>query len=374
MIAVALISATAMSTTPPNRVQSDFRAWVERYVNPKATDALFSFNYAGIHATELLPTWKVQARSARMDSRRDRVVITRTDPATGLEVRLVAVVYRDFPAVEWTVYLKNTGTRDTPIIDDLQAIDASFSRAGSDEFVLHHNVGSPADGSDYRPLETPMGPGATTRISAAGGRPTNSDMSYFNIATGDRGTIVVVGWPGQWAATFVREGADKLHVRAGQEQTHFKLHPGEEVRTPLIVLLNWSGDWIGGQNQWRRWMMAYGMPKPGGHLPQPIMPASSSRAYREMIGANEANQIMNIDRYIEERLPIDYWWMDAGWYVQKEGWPQVGTWEVDPIRFPRGLKPISDHAHAHHIKTLVWFEPERVLPARGSPITILSGC
>ncbi len=81
-----------------------------------------------------------------------------------------------------------------------------------------------------------------------------------------------------------------------------------------------------------------------------------------MIGANEANQIMHIDRYLEERLKLDYWWMDAGWYIQKQGWPQVGTWEIDPQRFPSGFRPISDHAHAHGVKTLVWFEPERVAP------------
>ena len=34
--------------------------------------------------------------------------------------------------------------------------------------------------------------------------------------------------------------------------------------------------------------------------------------------------------------------------------------EVDPARFPRGLKPISDHAHERGIEILVWFEPERV--------------
>ena len=61
-------------------------------------------------------------------------------------------------------------------------------------------------------------------------------------------------------------------------------------------------------------------------------------------------------------LKLDYWWMDAGWYIQQQGWPQVGTWEVDPKRFPRGLRPISDHAHAKGVKTLVWFEPERVMP------------
>ena len=38
--------------------------------------------------------------------------------------------------------------------------------------------------------------------------------------------------------------------------------------------------------------------------------------------------------------------MDAGWYWNKTGWPNTGTWEVDTNRFPGGLRPISDHAHA----------------------------
>ena len=33
-----------------------------------------------------------------------------------------------------------------------------------------------------------------------------------------------------------------------------------------------------------------------------------------MCNANEENQNYFIDRYIQERVPIDYWWMDAGWY------------------------------------------------------------
>jgi alpha-galactosidase len=107
-------------------------------------------------------------------------------------------------------------------------------------------------------------------------------------------------------------------------------------------------------------MMAHSMPKPGGKLPPPQFVAASSRAYNEMIDANTENQIMFINRFLEEGLKLDYWWMDAGWYIQQKGWPQVGTWEVDPKRFPKGFKPISDHAHAKGMGILVWFEPERV--------------
>jgi alpha-galactosidase len=139
------------------------------------------------------------------------------------------------------------------------------------------------------------------------------------------------------------------------------LLPGEEVRSPLIVLQFWKGNRIRAQNIWRRWMMAHSMPKPGGHLPQPQLLASSSRQYNEMLDANESNQIMFINRYLAEDIKLDYWWMDAGWYVHHgAGWPRVGTWEVDAGRFPRGLRPISDYAHTKGIKILVWFEPERV--------------
>ncbi|MDR3689437.1 MAG: alpha-galactosidase [Fimbriimonas sp.] len=362
LIAILLMVSTALSAATSGRNEADSRRWTNVKFEPVGANMPFSFRYGGQTFAALADHWKGHSEFKHIDSRRTSHTVTWSDPDSGLRVKCVAVEYSDFPAVEWTVYLKNEGTDDTKIVEDLQALDRDFERSGTHEFLLRHNVGSPASKSDYAPLETPLGSQASLRLSAAGGRPTNTNMSYFNVDEGDRGTIFVVGWPGQWAADFTRNVGSNLHIRCGQERTHFKLHPGEEVRTPLIVLLDWKGDWIDGQNQWRRWMMAYGMPKPGGQLPKPIMEASSSRAYEEMIGANEESQIMHIDRYLAERLKLDYWWMDAGWYVQQRGWPQVGTWEVDPKRFPHGFKAISDHAHAKGVKILVWFEPERVAP------------
>ncbi|HEY5914168.1 MAG TPA: hypothetical protein VJA21_26570 [Verrucomicrobiae bacterium] len=74
-----------------------------------------------------------------------------------------------------------------------------LDRPDQGEFLLHHNHGSPADGNDYGPLQTPLPPGQSKRIGAAGGRPTNSDWSYFNLEWSGAG-LIVVGWPGQWAA------------------------------------------------------------------------------------------------------------------------------------------------------------------------------
>jgi alpha-galactosidase len=338
----------------------------------------FSFNYDSRSSDHLLKQWPVQQSSRGLDARRTERVLIWSDPQTGLQVRCVAVEYHDFPTVEWTVYFKNTGTSATPIIENIQALELELKRDANGEFLLHHNIGSPADGNDYGPLETPLGPRATKRIGGAGGRPTNSDWSYFNLAWPGEGLIVAVGWPGQWAAEFARDEGRGLHLRAGQELTHFKLLPGEEVRSPLIVLQFWKGDWIRAQNVWRRWMMAHSMPKPGGRLPPPQLVASSSRQFDEMINANETNQVMFIDRYLEEGIKLDYWWMDAGWYNHHGGgWPRVGTWEVDTNRFPHGLRAVSDYAHKKGMRILVWFEPERVTAetwlTRNHPEWVLGG-
>jgi alpha-galactosidase len=342
------------------------------------TEPPFSFFYDGKPSAELLKCWQVSRDTQKLDAQRTEHTLVYTDPGSSLLVRCVLIEYHDFPTVEWTLYFKNTGPTDTPIIEKIQALDVELSRSSDGEFLLHHNVGSPASGNDYGPLETTLGRSATKRLAGAGGRPTNADWSYFNLEWTGQGLIVAVGWPGQWAAELVRDNARGLRLRAGQELTRFKLLPGEEVRSPLIVLQFWKGDWIRAQNIWRRWMMAHSMPKPGGKLPQPQLLASSSRQYDEMINANETNQIMFIDRYLEEGIKLDYWWMDAGWYVHHGGgWPRVGTWEVDVSRFPRGLRAISDYAHSKGIKTLVWFEPERVAAdtwlANNHPEWVLGG-
>ncbi|MBP7935457.1 MAG: alpha-galactosidase [Phycisphaerae bacterium] len=363
-VALALMACpVACGVTVSTEELKEARQWVAaRFGETPQSPLPFSFRYDGKSFKDLVAAGNLSRESRKLDERRSQHMLTWTEPKTGLVVRCVAVEYHDFPTVEWTLYFKNAGTVDTPIIENIKALDAGYGRRGKDEFLLHHAVGSPADGSDYSPLETPLGPNAKKRISAAGGRPTNSDLCYFNVQQGGRGTIIAVGWPGQWAAEFARDGGESLHITIGQELTRFKLLPDEEVRSPLIALQFWTGDYIRSQNVWRQWMIAYNLPRPGGKLPTPLFFGCSSRAYEEMIKADEEKQVMFINRYLEEGLKIDYWWMDAGWYVNQSGWPNVGTWEVDLKRFPRGLRAISDHAHTKGVKILVWFEPERVTP------------
>lgn len=359
---LVLVMGAAASAAPKEDEKAAAKAFCDRLIGTDAAQSPFAFTLDGKRSTQFLAQWSRTAKVEEIDASRRRHTITWRDPAAQIELRLVAIEYTDFPTVEWTLFFRNIGARPSPILEQVDALDWRFQRQGEEEFVLHHAAGSQANKSDYAPLQTPLPPKAVKRLAGAGGRPTNVDWSYFNIQAGGEGAIVVVGWPGQWVAELTRNDGRGLHLRAGQERLRARLMPGEEIRSPLIVVQFWRGDRLRSQNVWRRWMMAYGMPKPGGKLPPPQFVASSSRAYEEMIHANEQNQIMHIDRYLEEGMKLDYWWMDAGWYIQQQGWPQVGTWEVDPKRFPQGFRPISRHAHAKGVKILVWFEPERVAP------------
>ncbi|MHB1038489.1 MAG: NPCBM/NEW2 domain-containing protein [Pirellulales bacterium] len=328
---------------------------------PRSTSLAFSFVYGGRPFDAQAASWTRKTETSQLDPNRRRHTLVWADAKTGLEVRCVAVSYADFPALEWTVYFKNTGKENTPILENIQGLDARIERGTQGEFLLKYNKGDTCAPDLYQPLEQALAPGATLRLAPSGGRGTNGAFPYYNLAMPGQRLLLAVGWPGQWATSFVRDNGRGLRIVAGQELTRLVLRPGEEVRSPLIAILFCDGeDPLRAQNLWRRWMWAHNVPRTSdGRLPPPIMPGNTSLEFNEMIDANEANQKAFIDRYVEERVKIDHWWMDAGWYPC-QGWPQTGTWEPDLKRFPAGLRAISDHARAKGIKTLVWFEPERV--------------
>ena len=368
-ILAAVQAARGVEVAPGE--MDDARRWVAGRFGQDGEAAVpeagppFSFVVGGRPSAELLPGWRRERASRDLDALRTGHEVTHTDPATGLVVRCVVVEYRDFPTVEWTLRFSNTGAADTPVIEDIQALDCRLVRGDRDdeEVTLNHHVGSVASIDDYRPLRTSLARGGTVRLAPASGRGSDGVWPYFNLEWPDAGVIAAVGWPGQWAASFARDEAPGVHLRAGQQQARFKLLPGEEVRSPLIVLQFYRGDRQRAQNVWRRWMLAHNVPRlADGKVPPPLLAGCSSNQCSEMQDANEANQKQFIDGYLDRGVQPDFWWMDAGWYVNGTSWPRVGTWEVDRDRFPNGLRAVSDHAHRRGVRTLLWFEPERVTP------------
>ena len=329
---------------------------------PYSTQPPFSFSCGGRASSEFLGQWKLERETKKLDDQREQHTLNWSDPQSGLRVRCVGLQYHDYPTVEWTVYFKNTGTADSPIIENIQAIDTIFSCGAQGECVLRHHTGDLCTADSYQPHADPLPARGKKKFANTGGRPTQSAYPFYNLGWPGEGFIVVLSWAGQWATQFDRDDSTGVRVRGGQELTHFLLHPGEEVRGPMVVVQFYRGEWLRAQNNWRHWMLAHNLPRPYGKPVHAQLAACSSHQFGEMIHANTANQMQFIDRYREEKLNLDYWWMDAGWYWNKTGWPNTGTWEVDTNRFTGGLRPICDHAHAGGEKIIVWFEPERVTP------------
>jgi alpha-galactosidase len=373
---VTTVGAEAAGLVTPDELRERDQ-WVKTQFLEK--NPPFAFICDGKPSGELLAAWPKKADSERLDDRRTQRTLVWTDPKTGLEVRCVSVEYADYPVVEWTVHFRNAGTADTTILERIEALDVRVERGDGGEFVLRGNRGDDCGPTGYQPYEHTLGPNASRKFAAEGGRPTNCGaFPYYNLAMPGGGLILAVGWPGQWAASFTRDAGKALQITAGQELTHLRLKPGEEIRTPLVALLFWKGsDAVRAQNVWRRWMIADNLPRPGGRQIAPLLWFCSYAYCDSGTKYSEAGEKQFIDILAKHGIRCDVWWMDAGWYPCDGAWQNTGTWEPDPKRFPNGIKAVSDHAHANGMKMIVWFEPERVAAgswlAKNHPEWLLGG-
>jgi alpha-galactosidase len=338
-------------------------SWLERgLMDPASASTPFSFIYDKQRSTDLLGPWSRKSRTVRLDDARTQLVTLWSDKKTGLEVECVAVKYADVPAVEWVVYVKNTGDKDTPILEDLCALDTRLVQADSPNFVVHHIRGSNASLNDFEPITNTVpsagqlkvfSHGAPATNESASGNPSEEAMPMFNLDCGGRGIVAGLGWSGPWTATFERDGDREVRVRAKMDSTHLILRPGERIRSPLVLILFWKGDRIDAQNLWRRLILAHYSPRPGG---KPFTGLTCD--------ANWSN-IMDTERHIQEinwwrdhDIPMECYWMDAAWTDMSKGWVAHQSHQTPNKKlFPKGMRPISDAAHKRDMKYLLWFVP-----------------
>jgi len=329
----------------------------------------FSFRIGGKDSGEAMRNWSFSSQRAPEDENAVRDVCAWRDPHSGVEIEAEILTHRGFPAVEWVLRFRNTGECSSPILEDVQALDASWLGIG--DVILRRSRGSTCRISDFEYLVSPIGVGERVAMAAGGGRSSNEWLPFFNLQTGDTGVIAAVGWSGQWAASFSREGESLVRLKAGQELTRFALHAGEVVRTPRILLLFWNGDPQDGHNVLRRFLLARHVPRLDGK----ILRAPLTVAHWG--GMKTADHLARIDVYRRKGLEYEYYWVDAGWYGPPDSYSpdeftgdwarHVGNWNVNPAAHPEGLLPISRAAAQAGMKFLVWVEPERAVC--GTPLT-----
>ncbi len=320
----------------------------------------FSFTYGGAPVGGALRSWQSHEQRAHDGEAFARVTTTATDPATSLEVRVEANVHSDFPAVEWVLHLRNASDSDTPLIEGLLPLDAALPLPAGAACTVRHSKGALCSPEDFEVQERALRPRGELRLHPGGGRSSSEVLPFFNVMWGGRGAVLAIGWTGEWAACFSRTEEGTLQVRAGMERTRFVLHPGEEVRTPRILMLFWEGDSMRGHNLLRRFLLEHDRPRPHG---EPLVAPLCNGNW----GGTPADvHEENVRRIAEEGLPFEYYWIDAEWFGRAGHWMEnAGHWEPRKDLYPQGFRPISDALHRAGRKLLLWFEPERVAP--GTP-------
>ncbi len=329
----------------------------------------FAFIYGGKFSSGFVGKWKVTSDEKSEGGKTIRTVVY-SDPSTALRITVVFTIFRDYPAVEWVVRLKNEGRAATPIIENVQACAVSFPEfaAGPEPVMLYRALGSNAERTDFAPVTDSLAENAVVRFGPTAGRSSDTNaLPFFNIASAGRGIVAAIGWSGSWQAVVGRKSPRALDLTAGMAATHFKLLPGEEVRTPSIALLFWKGaDRMFGHNLFRRFVLAHHTPQAHGKpVPLPInhgVGFGGPFPCNEYVCATESYAIGMIDRLHQFGIVPDACWIDAGWYENptRNWWSGVGSWVVNKTNFPRGLKPVTEAAKKLGQGFVVWFEPERV--------------
>jgi alpha-galactosidase len=356
----------------------------------------FSFVYDGKSSRELLPHWERKQESQVLSGNRERRVSTYRDPRTGLVVTDEVTWYGDYPGVDWVLRFQNRGSSDTPVIEQIRAMDLAIDAPGKGEILLHHASASALSHltQDFAPAEDVLTPGASHGLRhyvMDGYTYLDGQLPYFDLQWPEGGVVGAIGWSGQWEFQVRRDAGRGLELQAGQQGTHLVLHPGESIRTPSVLLVPWNGrDRIAGHNQFRRLLVDHYLPRIAGQVVSaPVAATTAFVLIFDAIAARGLNPLEELPKlrieelnkehgfpnghdalnavneenqldYIHKMPPgIEAYWMDAGWFVG--GWPNgAGNLEPDPQKFPRGLKPLGDAAHQRGLKFLLWFEPGRV--------------
>jgi len=360
--------------------------WLEESFRPGIA-LPFSFTYKGENSRDILGQWVWSEETRKAGDRTTRVVTIQAPD--GLKVIVEVERLPGFAAVEWLLSFENGGMVDSGLIEDVRAVNlcvqaapfasAGTSQSGAHDNILHYAAGSDLKVDDFIPLQEVLPALCKTpplHFACLNGRPTSGShgcFPYFNLQTRDQGVILALGWSGQWELDLLRWQAEGdtgncFRFEGGMPGIRLKLHPGERVRSPRILMLPWQDDRFDAHNQFRQLMLKYHAPQ---HDGKPVMPPVAMASW----GTRETEHLRYLQAAKQANVAADTYWIDAGWYGPSGTHcddPLVNDWyfyggytDHDPTRYPDGLKPVGDAAHALGMRFLLWFDPKRAM--HGSP-------
>lgn len=201
-------------------------AWVNEQIE---ANTLFSFEYDGQAFQEFIGGWDKSVDESTDEAGNKLVTLTYTQTEDKVVAKADILLYKDFEAVDWVINFENQNSADSPIISNIQALDAPFAYTGAVPELRYPN-GANATEDDFKLLSADLS-GEPVTLGSNGGRSACGTMPFFDIVTEQGGLVGAIGWTGQWTSTF-SVSDQKVQMTAGMSKTNISLYAGESMRTP----------------------------------------------------------------------------------------------------------------------------------------------
>lgn len=363
------IDATQVEATEAEYLKAE--AYIKEQILESKDASTLGFDFAvdGKFFSEVFSEYEREVEQVADDDVMTEWAVNYKKDGEVLEVNIKAVLYKVAPVCEWTVYIENTGDKDSGIITDFSGYKATIGAADNGVYdILAFGGGRDATVS-FMPEIKHLEIGKKTELKGQNGRPSLRWAPYYNVywenqeaSWGKEGIFFSVGWTGQWIS-YIEQTENGVEIDTRQEFLQTYLKPGESIRSARMTLMFWEKDIVRSQNIWTRFVYNYIQPKEDGETLKTRQQMNNNVYVTNLMeDATTANQVTGIKVRVMNGLPLDSWQMDAGWGFNFAGdwWSSVGNWTPDPARFGDSLKPISDAAHDAGIETVLWYEPERI--------------
>jgi alpha-galactosidase len=172
------------------------------------------------------------------------------------------------------------------------------------------------------------------------------------------GCFAGLEWSGTWEMNIgYALDAQAVSLQAASAGDVHRLAPGGSLTSPLAFVGLFAGDWDDGFNACRRYVRDEILPPVARTFP-PVQDNVGNPGLT-------TNKLDRIYREIElaHKAGFELITIDAQWYQESsetEFSYGLGGYIVDQVKFPNGLRAVSDHVHALGMKFGLWFEFSRV--------------
>ena len=287
---------------------------------------------------------------------KDSLEITLKDVGSALTVLLRYRLDAETGVIERSARIENR-TTEPVMLESAQSATWTFSPGTG--ATLHYLTGAWA--SEWQPQSDILPTG--TRVLESRRGSTGAEVNpWLAVATSganeEHGRVWfgALGWSGSWRISIERSMTAQVRVNGGFNTFDFAymLAPGESLDTPPF----YAGFTASGMGEASRLMHRFELSH--------ILPSGSQAKLRPIlynswearIPVEENPQIAMAEK--AAKLGVERYVVDAGWFGSPGARGQLGDWNVNPQKFPHGLKPLIDRVHALGMDFGLWVEPESV--------------